>query len=210
MIKPLDYSKIVTINDDEKYLRQISKEVDFNDPNLINDIEVLKKYCQNNDVLAMASVQLKIPKRILYLKNTDLSIIKKMHQNIATEEEQNFNEERILINPVIISKEGLTEYWESCASCLDNMGLVRRPYKIVVEYYDVYGEKHVDVFEGFESTVLSHEMDHLDGILHMDKSIELINMPQDERKIFRKTHGYDILYKEGNYDELIVQKHLQL
>ena len=207
MIKPLDYSKIVTINNDEKYLRQISKEVDFNDPDLTNDIEVLKKYCQDNDVLAMASVQLKIPKRILYLKNTDLSIIKKMHQNIATEEEQNFNEERIIINPIIISKEGLTEYWESCASCLDNMGLVRRPYKNVVEYYDVYGEKHVDVFEGFESTVLSHEMDHLDGILHMDKSIELINMPQEERKIFRKTHGYDILYKEGNYDDLIVQKH---
>lgn len=208
MIKPLDYSKIVTINNDEKYLRQISKEVDFNDPDLTNDIEVLKKYCQDNDVLAMASVQLKIPKRILYLKNTDLSIIKKMHQNIATEEEQNFNEERIIINPIIISKEGLTEYWESCASCLDNMGLVRRPYKIVVEYYDVYGEKHVDVFEGFESTVLSHEMDHLDGILHMDKSIELINMPQEERKIFRKTHEYNVICKEGNYDVLI-KKHLQ-
>lgn len=203
MIKPLDYSNIVTINDDEQYLRQISKEVDFNDSNLENEIEILKNYCKNNDVLAMASIQLKIPKRMIYLKNTDLSIIRKMQQNIATEEDQNFNEERILINPVIVSKEGLTEYWETCASCLDNMGLVRRPYKIVVEYYDISGIKHTDTFVGFESTVLSHEMDHLDGILHMDKSLEVINMPQEERKIFRKTHEYNIISKVGNYEKLM-------
>lgn len=34
----LDLEKVVTIDSDEKYLRQISKTVDFNDPNLENDI----------------------------------------------------------------------------------------------------------------------------------------------------------------------------
>ena len=31
---------------------------------------------------------------------------------------------------IMRTKEGLTEYWEACASCLNNMGLVERPYKI--------------------------------------------------------------------------------
>ena len=47
---------------------------------------------------------------------------------------ENYNEARVLINPVIISKEGLTDYWEACASCLDNIGHVKRPYKIIIKY----------------------------------------------------------------------------
>lgn len=82
------------------------------------------------------------------------------------------------------------------------MGLVQRPYEIVVEYLDLYQKKHRDTFKGFESTVLSHEMDHLDGILHMDISKKIIVMPVEERKIFRQTHGYKIIDKEGNFESL--------
>ena len=81
------------------------------------------------------------------------------------------------------------------------MGLVERPYKIVVEYLDVEGNLHKDIFEGFESTVLSHEMDHLDGILHMDIALEIKNMPKEERKKFRQTHGYEILSKTSKWQE---------
>ena len=81
------------------------------------------------------------------------------------------------------------------------MGLVERPYKIVVEYLDVEGNLHKDIFEGFESTVLSHEMDHLDGILHMDIALEIKNMPKEERKKFRQTHGHEILSKTSKWQE---------
>ena len=121
--------------------------------------------------------------------------------NELSDEEQKYNEARVLINPVIIERIGLTRYWENCASCLDNMGLVERPYKIVVEYLDIEGNLHKDIFEGFESTVLSHEMDHLDGILHMDIALEIKNMPKEERKIFRQTHGYEILSKTSKWQE---------
>lgn len=107
----------------------------------------------------MASVQIGIPKRLVYLKNTNLELIRKDQNNTITKEEENYNEARVLINPVIKSREGLTTYWENCASCLDNMGLVKRPYKIEVEYEDRNREKHIDTFIGFETTVLSHEMD---------------------------------------------------
>lgn len=194
--------KAITIATDEKYLRQVSKEVDFDDPDLEKDIKLLDEYCKEHEVFAMAAIQIGIPKRIIYLKNTNLEIANK---EIAEKRplEEAYNESRILINPTIVSREGLTEYWEACASCLDNFGKVRRPYKIKLEYYDIDGNKQNVVFEGFESTVLSHENDHLDGILHIDIADELLIMEAKERTEFRKTHGYNIISKTGEYEELL-------
>ena len=125
-----------------------------------------------------------------------------MQNDSVSNKEKNYNESRILINPVIIDRQGLTEYWEACASCLDNCGRVLRPYKINVKYFDIQGKKHSDIFEGFESTVLSHEMDHLDGILHIDIAEEVLEMSKEERKKWRQTHEYKIFSKTGNYDSL--------
>lgn len=195
--------KSITIADNETFLRQVSSPVDIGrDENLQEDIAVLETYCKQNEVMAMAAVQLGIPKRLVYLKNTNLEIINKMQTSSTTEEEEHYNEARVLINPVIINREGLTEYWEACASCLENCGRVLRPYKIEVEYLDVNGNKHNEIFEGFESTVLSHEMDHLDGVLHIDVAEEVIMLPKDERKKWRQSHGYVIYSKTGEYDSL--------
>jgi peptide deformylase len=193
----------ITIQDNEPFLRQISSSVDIkNDKELMNDIDILDQFCKENNVMAMASVQLGIPKRIVYLKNTNLDIINKIQNNSNSEEIENYNEKKVLINPTILKREGLTEYWEACASCLDNMGRVLRPYKIELEYYDIDGNQEVETFEGFESTVLSHELDHLDGILHIDIAEEVIEMPANERKIWRQSHEYKIYQKDGDYDSL--------
>lgn len=192
----------LTILDNEEYLRQVSEEVKNNE-DITESIKILEEYCTENEVMAMAAIQLGIPKRIIYLKNTNIDIINKMQFDKETEEEKNYNESRILINPVIRRREGLTEYWEACASCLDNLGLVKRPYKITLEYLDINRKKHEEDFIGFESTVLSHEYDHLNGILHMDIAEEVHQMNKEERKIFRQTHGYHIISKTGNYEDLI-------
>ena len=194
--------KAITIADNEAFLRQISIPVDLRDNELSKDISILEQFCKENDVMAMAAIQLGIPKRLVYLKNTNLEIINKMQSNSETEEEKNYNEARVLINPIIISREGLTDYWEACASCLDNMGHVKRPYKIGVDYLDLNGNLHTEIFEGFEATVLSHEMDHLDGVLHMDIADEVLTMAREERKKFRQTHGYNIVSKIGDFENL--------
>lgn len=192
--------KSITIADNEEYLRQSSIPVDIkNDKELEENIKVLENYCLENEVMAMAAVQLGIPKRLVYLKNTNLDIIGKIQTDSLTEEEKKYNEARVLINPVIKKREGLTEYWEACASCLDNFGRVLRPYKIDVEFYDIEGKLHKETFKGFESTVLSHEMDHLDGILHIDIAEEVLQMPREERKKWRQTHGYQVFHKTGEY-----------
>lgn len=180
------------IDKDLEWLRRVSNIVDINDDNLSDDIKVLEEYCLSHGVFAMASIQLGIDKRIIYLKNTRLDKV----------EDDNWNEGVVLINPVIKRREGLTQYWEACVSCLDNTGLVLRPYKIIIQYVDLLGKIHQKTFKGFPATVFSHEYDHLDGILHMDKAIDLKVMTKEERKEFRKTHEYEVFVKDGDFLEL--------
>lgn len=197
----------ITIKDNEQYLRQKSKEVNIKDPELHNNIVVLQDYCMQNEVMAMAAVQLGIPKRIIYIKNTNLDIINKRLTKEGKEQTKEYNEAKVLLNPEIISKEGITTFWEACASCswyegeVEKWynGKVRRPYKIKVKYIDLEGKKHEDYFEGFESTVLCHEIDHLNGILHIDIADEVLEMTTQERKELRKKDGYTIINKTGEY-----------
>ena len=181
-----------TIENDEEYLRQISKEVLFSDKSLKSDVKKLESFCQQTECFALAAVQIGIPKRIVYLKNTTLDV---------PLEDMDYNESKILINPVIISRKGKTKYWEACLSCLDNMGLVTRPYKMTIQYCDINGNKHEEIFEGFEATVISHELDHLDGILHMDIAEQVLVMPKEERKKYRETHPYEVISKTCKYKE---------
>lgn len=181
-----------TILNDEEYLRQISQVVDLTNNEYKEDIKLLEEFCLNNECFALAAIQIGIPKRIVYLKNTTLD------KNL---EDKDYNEAKVLINPVILSRKGHTKYWEACLSCLDNMGLVNRPYQMTIEYYDKNGVLHNETIEGFEATVVSHELDHLDGILHMDIAEEVLNMPKEERKEFRKKHPYEIISKTCNYDD---------
>lgn len=180
-----------TILNDEEYLRQVSQPVNLNNETYKKEIKLLEQFCLENECFALAAIQIGIPKRMIYLKNTTLDI---------SLEDKNYNESKVLINPIVISRKGYTKYWEACLSCLDNMGLVGRPYKIDVQYYDENGVKHIETFEGFEATVLSHELDHLDGILHIDIAEEVLNMPKEARKSYREEHPYQVISKTCDYD----------
>ena len=108
-----------------------------------------------------------------------------------------------MINSRIIRKIGHTRYWEACVSCLDLIGLVDRPYEIELEYIQEDGSLKREVFIGFEATVLSHEYDHLDGILHIDRAVQVYELPQEKRKEFRNllpNGGYEVISKEGNFE----------
>jgi len=72
-------------------------------------------------------------------------------------------------------------------------------YQAVLEYYDENGKRHVETFEGTECTVICHELDHFDGVLHMDKAIKLMQMAAPERKIWRESHPYTIIRKDDPF-----------
>lgn len=189
----------ITIKDNEKFLRQISTEVDFNSDNIFECIANLKEYCQSNAVYAMSPVQIGIPKRLIYIKNTSSD----MNKNI----DSSYDEELVYINPKIISVKGKTKFLEGCESCtyiknnekMYYVGIVERPYSLEVEYFTTNGEKKRETIEDFKATVFCHEYDHLNGILHMDIAEEIYEMTSKEAKTYREQHPYEILSKEDEF-----------
>ena len=184
----------ITIKDNEAFLRMRSNEVSLTDRDLYDNIECVKKHLKAvSNCLALSAVQVGVLKRIVVIK-TD-------NANGIPREEKDW---LILLNPEIISMNGRTEFWEACESCLLNFGLVERPYKMTIRYQTINGETEAQHFEGFICTVLAHEMDHLEGILHMDRAKELYQMDLAERREFRKSHPYKIYSKNClfKYEEI--------
>lgn len=85
-----------------------------------------------------------------------------------------------LINPVIISVKGEQTGPEGCLSVKGKQGTVTRPDRVKVEYRDRNGKKHKLTAEGFFARAVCHELDHLDGILYIDKAEELYDLPPEE------------------------------
>lgn len=82
--------------------------------------------------------------------------------------------ERIeLINPRIISAEGSAEEEEGCLSFPGLIGIVERPQRLTVEAMGRDGKLFTIEGEGLLAKALSHEIDHLDGVLFVDKAISL-------------------------------------
>jgi peptide deformylase len=88
----------------------------------------------------------------------------------------------ILINPVILLKEGNVSGREGCLSVPDWTGNVARAQNITVSAVDKGGNPVKLDTDGFESVVLQHEIDHLDGILFLDR----VNSIKTD--VFRRKH----------------------
>lgn len=83
-----------------------------------------------------------------------------------------------MINPKIKSKSLLKEWKEEgCLSVPDTFGLVKRNKKVACAYYDLAGNKQKITGEGLLARVIQHEIDHLDGILFIDKAKEIKQVP---------------------------------
>jgi len=187
-----------TIEHDEDFLRQISTPIDFEKDNVKGIIESLREYCSNNAVYAMAPVQIGIPKRLIYLKNTN--------ENMNNNFDKQYDESTILINPIIKEAKGHTRFLEGCESCTDGLdnhgttiflaGLIDRPYSVTIEYYDENNSLRTEEFTGFKATVFMHEYDHLDGILHLDKAREILRLNLEQMRMYRTYHPQEVIDKD--------------
>ncbi len=84
-----------------------------------------------------------------------------------------------LVNPEIIAFEGEQEGPEGCLSIPGRSGIVKRPNKVTVRAQDSRGNPMEITAEGFLARAFCHEIDHLDGILYIDK-MEREIFPEDE------------------------------
>ena len=76
-----------------------------------------------------------------------------------------------LVNPKIIKQEGKQEVEEGCLSFPNQFAKIIRPARVTIEALNEKGEKIKIKSEGLLAQAISHELDHLDGILFVDKII---------------------------------------
>ena len=85
-----------------------------------------------------------------------------------------------MINPEIIASEGEQTGAEGCLSVPGRSGIVTRPNVVTVRYQDRNGDEYEATAEGFLARAFCHELDHLDGVIYVDKM---------EREIFPNEDG---------------------
>ena len=86
----------------------------------------------------------------------------------------------VLINPEIISEEGEKQWREGCLSVPGKYGYVNRPEKLTVRALDLDGNRIEVEAEEFLAEAVSHECDHLEGIVYTSKIVGELHDVGDE------------------------------
>lgn len=143
-------------------LRKTAKEIsDFN-ADLKKLTDDMAKVMYQDDGIGLAAPQVSLSKRLVVVGKGN-------------------GDYDAYVNPVITfcSKDKASNE-EGCLSFPGIFGLVTRPKKIHLKYQDLEGKTHKVKLKNLDAVVLQHEVDHLDGIVFVDKAEEI-------------TRGQDIL-----------------
>ena len=151
--------KVVLLGD--PILRKKSKPVSDFDEDLWTLLDDMKETMYKNEGMGLAAPQIGVLRRI-----------------VVMEVNNHFYE---LINPEIIYQEGEDVDTEGCLSVGKFRDEVIRPYKLTVKAVDRYNYPIEITGEKYFARCVCHELDHLDGILFVDKSV----------------HGKEYLAKKG-------------
>ncbi len=115
--------------------------------------------------VGIAATQVGVMKRIVIVDVSNYPRLKKAkhHGHI------------VLINPEILDWQGMKKGREGCMSVPDFTGNVIRAENIVLSALDENGDAHKYEMEGFEARAVQHEIDHLDGLLFLDRLVSRRN-----------------------------------
>ncbi len=141
-----------------------------------------------DDGVAIAAPQIGYSLRIFVVspKVTELSKNKKGNRengggkNISEDKPEENIKDTVFINPYIkkLSKEKKS-LEEGCLSVRYLYGQVERSTKATVEAYDIHGKKFTKGASGLLAQIFQHEIDHLDGVLFIDKAKYVENIPPE-------------------------------
>ena len=161
----------------DEILSKKSREVEVIDEKvqtLIDDmIETMHKY----NGVGLAAVQVGILKRIVVIDLYD------------------DKGPIVLINPVIIKEKGEQEVEEGCLSFPNQFAKIVRPAEVVAEYIDRDGKRMRVKAKELLAQAISHELDHLEGELFIDKIIPgTLEYVTEEKKEVRKCRKECMVY----------------
>jgi peptide deformylase len=145
-------------------LKKRSKEVKKIDDDIKKLIHDMAETMYDANGVGLAACQIGVSQRVIVL---DVSPVDPQYHFFA------------LINPEIIFQEGEVEHEEGCLSVPDCFEKVKRVEKIRVKGISSEGKEMEVAGEGILAFALQHEIDHLNGILILDKLSQL------KREIYR-------------------------
>jgi peptide deformylase len=144
---------------DEKTLRQVSKPVAGVDDNVRKVWDDMLETMYEAPGIGLAAIQIGVPQRLLVI-------------DLAKDGEE--RTPLFAANPEIVwESEALSDYEEGCLSIPEYYDMVTRPAEVKVRYLDRQGEAKELHASGLLATCLQHEIDHLNGILFIDRISKL-------------------------------------
>ena len=141
----------------DEILSKKCREVETIDDRIIELGKDMLETMYKNDGIGLAACQVGILKRVIVY-------------DVCYVEEDGKKEGHILINPKITSRsKTMVEVEEGCLSFPDLYKVVKRHEKVTVEYTDIDGKRKKINAKDIEAVCLQHEIDHLDGIVFLDR-----------------------------------------
>ena len=179
-------SKLTVVQYGDPVLRKVTSRVLKFDKSLRKLVEDMFETMYASDGIGLAAPQIGVSKRVLVL---DVEYPSKRYIDEKTKKEINSYNPLVLINPIIIQKEGQIISKEGCLSFPNVYLDIIRHKKIAVKYQDFLGKERRLISEGdLLCRCIQHEIDHLDGKLFIDK-------PADEKEM-RK------ILEEGGFGDI--------
>ena len=155
-------------------LRKVTSRVLKFDKSLRKLIEDMFETMYASDGVGLAAAQIGVSKRVLVV---DVDYPSKRYIDEVTKKEVASYNPMVLINPIIIQKEGQIISKEGCLSFPNVIIDVIRFKKIIVRYQDLLGkERKFAAEDDLLCRCIQHEIDHLDGKLFVDKTADEAQM----------------------------------
>ena len=162
--------KLIIVEYPDRRLKEKSERIEKFDKSLHNLLDAMYPIMMNSNGIGLAAIQVAHPKEVLIL-------------NIPDEDGEQSQENLLeIINPIITHKDGVSSYQEGCLSVPGFYEDINRYETININYQDRDGNTKELIADGLLSIAIQHEIDHLNGILFIDK------LSYSRRKKFEKEY----------------------
>ena len=151
--------KIVKIGDDT--LRKVCRPVDKITPRVLQLLDDMVETMHKANGCGLAAVQVGVLRRVVVIEDEDGTLYE-------------------LINPRIVAHAGTQEEAEGCLSVPGRWGITNRPRHVTVRALDRYGNEFEVSGSDLLARAFCHELDHLDGVLFIDKAIRMLEPDEVE------------------------------
>jgi peptide deformylase len=155
-------------------LKQISSKVDAFDAELKALVADMFETMYHAPGIGLAAVQVGVPVRVVVV---DLQEPDPDAEPETCDDDECGHQHRpvkrvprVFVNPEIVDpSQDISIYSEGCLSVPDIYAEVERPASCRLRWHDIDGKLHEEAMEGMMATCIQHEMDHLEGILFIDR-----------------------------------------